>query len=75
MSATIILNKFACGARQGLGLKTYLSVVSFLAGRQEEIIGGQCCLQAFKSTRTYPAFWGHGGLHVSHRFFIETSDV
>lgn len=66
MTTTIILNKSVCGARQGLKLKTYLSMVSFLAGRQEEIIGGQCCLQAFRSTRTYPAFWGHGGLHVIH---------
>lgn len=65
MTTTIILNKSACGARKGLGLKTYLSMVSFLVGRQEEIIGGQCCLQALRSTRTYPVFWGRGGLHVT----------
>lgn len=60
MATTMVHNKSDCVTRQGLGLKTYLSVVSSLAGGQEEITGGQCCLEAFRSPRTSPALWGHG---------------
>lgn len=52
MTMDIIPNKSACVTRQGLGLRTYLSVVSSLAGVQEEIIVGQCRLEAFRSPRT-----------------------
>lgn len=75
MTTTIILNKSPCGAQQGLGLKTCLSMVSFLAGRQEGIIGDQCCLQAFRPTKTFPAFWGHDGSHVTHSFHWNLSCV
>lgn len=60
MMMTTILNKSVCVTRQGLGLKTYLSVVSSLTGRQEETIGAQCCLEASISPRASPALWGCG---------------
>lgn len=60
MTMTIIVNKSACVTRLGLGLKTYLSVVSSLAGRQEEVIGGQCCLETFRSPRSSAVLWGRG---------------
>ena len=61
MTTTTILNKSACVTRQGLELKAYLPAVSSLAGGQEEIAGGQCCLGVFRSLRTCPALWVIGG--------------
>lgn len=75
MSTTIILNKSACGARQGLGLKTYLSVVSFLAGRKKSL--GANAAYRLSGQQGLTLHFGDMVVYVlvTVRFFIETSGV